>query len=74
MIREITKNEFDELEGKVWNELFQTEHGLEITINGDQILYVGPYEGVPPFDKERIEAMGFFDEESDFCSNYADQE
>ena len=25
MIREITQNEVDELEGKVWNELFRTD-------------------------------------------------
>lgn len=53
---------------------WEPEHGLEITINSAKILYVGPYEGVSPYDEVRIKSIGFFENESDFCSNYADQE
>ena len=53
---------------------WEVEHGLEITISGERILYVGPYEGISPYNQARLESIGFYDEESDFSGNFADQE
>ena len=53
---------------------WEAEHGLEITISGKRILYVGPYEGISPYNQARLESIGFYDEESDFSGNFADQE
>lgn len=39
---------------------------MEITISGERILYVGPYEGISPYNQARLESIGFYDEESDF--------
>ena len=32
------------------------------------------YEGISPYNQARLESIGFYDEESDFSGNFADQE
>ena len=38
---------------------WEVEHGLEITISGERILYVGPYEGISPYNQARLESIGW---------------
>ena len=53
---------------------WECEHGLEITIKDNKILYVGSYNGMPPYFKERLEHAGYYDEATDINMNYADKE
>ena len=53
---------------------WECEHGLEITIKDNKILYVGSYNGMPPYFKERLEHAGYYNEATDINMNYADKE
>lgn len=53
---------------------WEIEHGLEITVSDGKILYVGGFDDMPPFDTERLEYAGFYDENEDMNMNYADKE
>ncbi len=53
---------------------WEIEHGLEITVSDGKILYVGSFDDMPPYDAERLEYAGFFDEDQDMNMNYADKE
>lgn len=53
---------------------WEIEHGLELTIKDGRILYVGPYDGMPPYFMERIEHVGHYDPNKDMNMNYADEE
>ena len=53
---------------------WEIEHGLEITIKDNKILYVGSYDDMPPYYQERIEHTGYYDENKDMNMNYVDRE
>lgn len=53
---------------------WEFEHGLEITIKDNKILYVGSYDGMPPYFIERLEQAGYYDEAIDINMNYTDKE
>ena len=52
----------------------EIEHGLEITIKDNKILYVGSYDDMPPYYQERIEYTGYYDENKYMNMNYVDRE
>ncbi len=53
---------------------WEIEHGLEITVSDGKILYVGGFDDMPPYNTERLEYVGFYDEDEDMNMNYADKE
>ena len=56
---------------------WEPEHGLEITISDDKILYVGPYEDYDPNTQRlsyALEHYGYYDPDADPIMNYADKE
>lgn len=53
---------------------WEPEHGLEITISDGKVLYLGAFDDMPPYYKERLDYAGYFDPASDMNINYADKE
>ncbi len=53
---------------------WEIEHGLELTIKDGKILYVGSYDGMPPYHTSRIEYVGHYNPNVDMNMNYADKE
>lgn len=56
---------------------WEIEHGLEITISDDKILYVGPFEDNAPNSngiKYYLEHYGYYKSDTDFNMNYVDKE
>lgn len=53
---------------------WEEEHGLEITIKDNKIIYVGSYDGMPPHQMSRIEYAGYYNENSEMNMNYVDKE
>lgn len=53
---------------------WEPEHGLEITIVDNKIMYVGSYDGMSPWNKDRLEYSGYYNENNDLNMNYADNE
>ena len=53
---------------------WKIEHGFEFTVSDGKILYVGPFEDMPPNNPERFAYYGFYDENADPIMNYADKE
>lgn len=53
---------------------WEIEHGFEFTVSDGKILYVGPFEDMPPNNPERFAYYGFYDENADPIMNYADKE
>lgn len=53
---------------------WEIEHGLEITVKDNKLLYIGPFEDMAPFNKGRLEYAGYFNESTDLNMNYADRE
>ena len=56
---------------------WEPEHGLEVTISDNKILYVGPYEDYDPNTKRlayALEHYGYYDPDADPIMNYADKE
>lgn len=53
---------------------WEIEHGLEFTIKDNKILYVGPFDDMPAWHKERLDYAGFYSADNDINMNYADRE
>ena len=56
---------------------WEKEHGLEITISDEKILYVGPFENYGPNSSRLqyvLEKYGYYNENADVKMNYVDKE
>ena len=56
---------------------WEIEHGLEVTISDDRILYVGGFEDYGPNSdrlKYIIDKYGFYNPDIDMNMNYADKD
>lgn len=43
---------------------WEEEHGLEITIKDNKLVYVGSFDGMPPYYEERLAYVGYYDKEN----------
>lgn len=53
---------------------WESEHGLEFTIKDEKILYVGPFDEMPAWNKGRLDYVGFYNSDNTVVMNYADNE